>query len=170
LRDARVRQAFNYAVNKGAILSSVLFDLGTVVDSPCPAGMFGYGPVQAGGWPFNPIKAKQLLAEAGYPSGFEVTFFTPTGRYIQDFQVARAGARVLRERGGGFLAGRSPHDRGRRETEDPLSRGPTADLERRSLDLPLGAEMVRGHGQEPGRCLHYAHREVGRGLRDVEVT
>src|SRR5438034_8828908 len=34
LRDARVRQAFNYAVNKGAILSSVLFDLGTVVDSP----------------------------------------------------------------------------------------------------------------------------------------
>ena len=99
LRDARVRQAFNYAVNKGAILSSVLFDLGTVVDSPCPAGMFGYGPVQAGGWPFNPIKAKQLLAEAGYPSGFEVTFFTPTGRYIQDFQVAQAVAAQLRNVG-----------------------------------------------------------------------
>lgn len=99
LRDARVRQAFNYAINKQAILSSVLFGLGTVVDSPCPAGMFGYGPVQAGGWPFNPTKAKQLLAEAGYPSGFEVTFVTPTGRYIQDFQFAQAVAAQLRNVG-----------------------------------------------------------------------
>src|SRR5437773_12346351 len=38
------------------------------------------------------------------------------------------------------------------------------------MDLPLGAEVVRGHGKEPGRCIHYAHREVGRDLRDVEVT
>src|SRR5439155_26330476 len=38
------------------------------------------------------------------------------------------------------------------------------------MDLPLGAELVRGHGKQPGRCIHYAHREVERDLRDVEVT
>ena len=70
-----MRQAMNYAINKKAILSSILFDLGTVSVSPCPPMMFGGVPVQEGGWPYNPIKAKQLLAEAGYKDGFEVNFF-----------------------------------------------------------------------------------------------
>jgi len=96
LKDARVRQAMNYAINKKAILASVLFDLGTVSVSPCPPMMFGGTPVQEGGWPYNPIKAKQLLAEAGYKDGFEVNFFAPTGRYIQDFQFAQAIASQLR--------------------------------------------------------------------------
>ncbi|MBI3998941.1 MAG: ABC transporter substrate-binding protein [Armatimonadetes bacterium] len=95
-KDARVRQAMNYAINKKAILASILFDLGTVVDSPCVPAQFGYHKVQEGGYPFNPIKAKQLLAEAGYKDGFEFDFFAPTGRYIQDFQFAQAVAAQLR--------------------------------------------------------------------------
>jgi len=96
LKDVRVRQALNYAINKKAILASVLFDLGTVSVSPCPPMMFGGQAVQEGGWPYNPIKAKQLLAEAGYKDGFEINFFSPTGRYIQDFQFAQAVAAQLR--------------------------------------------------------------------------
>ncbi|MGQ0571642.1 MAG: ABC transporter substrate-binding protein [Armatimonadota bacterium] len=95
-KDVRVRQAMNYAINKKAILASVLFDLGTVSVSPCPPMMFGGVPMQEGGWPYNPIKAKQLLAEAGFKDGFEVNFFAPTGRYIQDFQFAQAVAAQLR--------------------------------------------------------------------------
>ncbi len=98
-KDARVRHAVNYAVNKKAILSSVLFGLGTIADSPCPSGMFGHSLVQAGGWPYNPIKAKQLLVEAGYAQGFEANFFAPTGRYIQDFQFAQAVAAQLQNVG-----------------------------------------------------------------------
>ncbi len=98
-KDVRVRQAVNYAINKRAILASVLFDLGTVVDSPCPSSLFGYVPMQAGGWPFDTAKAKKLLAEAGFPNGFEATFITPTGRYIQDFQFAQAIASQLRNVG-----------------------------------------------------------------------
>jgi peptide/nickel transport system substrate-binding protein len=98
-KDVRVRQAMNYAINKKALLSSILFDLGTVSVSPCPPMMFGGMPVQEGGWPYNPIKAKQLLAEAGYKDGFEVNFFTPTGRYIQDFQFAQAIAAQLQNVG-----------------------------------------------------------------------
>ena len=95
-KDVRVRRAMNYAVNKKAILASILFDLGTPVDAPCPSMMFGYNKVQEGGYPFNPTKAKQLLAEAGYKDGFEFNFFSPTGRYIQDFQVAQAVSAQLR--------------------------------------------------------------------------
>jgi peptide/nickel transport system substrate-binding protein len=99
LKDVRVRQAVNYAINKRAVLSSILFDLGTVAVSPCPPMMFGHQPVASGGWPYNPIKAKQLLEEAGYPNGFEVEFFAPTGRYIQDFQFAQAIAAQLQNVG-----------------------------------------------------------------------
>lgn len=95
-KDVRVRQAMNYAINKKALLTSILFDLGTVEASACPAMMFGHSPMQEGGWPYNPAKAKQLLAEAGYKDGFDVEFLAPTGRYIQDFQFAQGAAAQLR--------------------------------------------------------------------------
>jgi peptide/nickel transport system substrate-binding protein len=95
LKDAKVRQALNYAVNKKAIIQSILFGLGTILESPTTPFLFGYAKIEAGGWPFNPTKAKQLLAEAGFPRGFSVTFHTPTGRYIQDYQVAQGIAAQL---------------------------------------------------------------------------
>ncbi len=95
LKDVRVRQALNYAINKNAIIDSVLFGLGNVLQSPTTPFEFGYAQIQRGGWPFNPAKAKQLLAEAGYPNGFAVSLRTPTGRYIQDYQFAQAIAAQL---------------------------------------------------------------------------
>ena len=95
LKDARVRQAMNYAVNKDAIIHSVLFGLAHVLESPTTPALFGYTKLQAGGWPFNPTLAKKLLAEAGYPQGFQIDFRTPTGRYIQDYQFAQAVAAQL---------------------------------------------------------------------------
>lgn len=95
-KDVRVRQAMNYAVNKRALLKSVLFDLGTAIDSPCVSMVPGHAPVQPGGWPFDPGKARQLLKEAGYAEGFEVDFVAPTGRWIMDFQFAQAIAAQLR--------------------------------------------------------------------------
>jgi peptide/nickel transport system substrate-binding protein len=95
LKDVKVRQALNFAVNKKALISSILFGLGTILESPTTPFLFGYTKVQSGGWPFNPVKAKQLLAEAGFPNGFSVTFHSPTGRYIQDYQVAQGIAAQL---------------------------------------------------------------------------
>jgi peptide/nickel transport system substrate-binding protein len=63
-KDMRVQQAMHCAIDKQAILASILFDLGTVAVSACPLTMFGAIPVQDGGWPYKPAKAKQLLAEA----------------------------------------------------------------------------------------------------------
>jgi peptide/nickel transport system substrate-binding protein len=40
--------------------------------------------------PFDPARARALLAEAGYPNGFEVTLDCPNNRYINDEQICQA--------------------------------------------------------------------------------
>ncbi|MBC7090626.1 MAG: ABC transporter substrate-binding protein [Nitrososphaeria archaeon] len=88
LKDVRVRQALNYAVDKEALIKNVLFNLATLADSPVYPAFFGYSPQKV--YEYNPEKAKQLLAEAGYPNGFKLTLMVPTGRYIFDRQVGEA--------------------------------------------------------------------------------
>ncbi len=88
LANKRVRQALNYAVNKDAIVQILLQGYGRVVDSPLTPEYFAYKKV--GPYPYDPDKAKQLLAEAGYPNGFKLTLFTPHGRYLMDYRVAQA--------------------------------------------------------------------------------
>lgn len=67
--DVRVRQAMNYAVNKEAIIKAVLRGHGKPADSPLAPRVWGYTPVKS--YPYDPAKAKALLAEAGYPNGFK---------------------------------------------------------------------------------------------------
>lgn len=66
--DVRVRQALNYAVNKEDILMAGSLGEGYVADSPIAKGTWGYASV--GGYEYDPEKAKELLAEAGYADGF----------------------------------------------------------------------------------------------------
>lgn len=70
--DVRVRQAFNYAVNREAI--NELFLNGTFIPGKgvLPPGMLGYNP-EIKSYGYDPEKAKQLLKDAGYPDGINVT-------------------------------------------------------------------------------------------------
>jgi peptide/nickel transport system substrate-binding protein len=95
--DPRVRRALNYAVDKAAIIQSVLFGSADIMDAPMAPSLFGYCKV--GAYEFNPARAKQLLAEAGVKAGTRVSLLHPTGRYIQDREVAQAIAGYLREVG-----------------------------------------------------------------------
>jgi len=88
LADARVRQALNYAVDKKAIIDNILLGLGIEARAPLPPHFFGYAEMPP--YNYDPNKARQLLAEAGYPQGFKVVLLHPTGRYLQDKQVAEA--------------------------------------------------------------------------------
>jgi peptide/nickel transport system substrate-binding protein len=97
LSDVRVRQALNYAVDKRAIIDSVLFGAGDIMDAPMAPSLFGY--CQTGMYEFNQAKAKQLLAEAGVKSGTQVSLIHPTGRYVQDREATQAIAGYLREVG-----------------------------------------------------------------------
>ncbi|HWQ17604.1 MAG TPA: ABC transporter substrate-binding protein [Sulfolobales archaeon] len=88
LKDPRVRQALNYAIDKNAIVNNVLYGLGVVADSPVPPHFFGYAKMEA--YQYDPQKARKLLEEAGFPFDKELVFLHPTGRYLQDKQVAEA--------------------------------------------------------------------------------
>jgi peptide/nickel transport system substrate-binding protein len=97
LADPRVRRALNLAVNKNAIVDSILQGTGQVSTAPIVPAVFGH--TAAGPYEYNPTRARQLLAQAGYPNGFDVTFYHPTGRYPLDATVAEAVQAMLAEVG-----------------------------------------------------------------------
>ncbi|MDQ6685420.1 MAG: ABC transporter substrate-binding protein [Pseudomonadota bacterium] len=66
-----VRQALNLAVNKKAILDAVFQGAGQVAKNPIPPTLWGYND-RIVDYPYDPAKAKALLAQAGYPNGVEV--------------------------------------------------------------------------------------------------
>jgi oligopeptide transport system substrate-binding protein len=64
-----VRQALSCAIDRQAYIDKVRGGVGKVTTSWIPPGMPGYDATLGTEWAFNPTKAKQLLAEAGYPDG-----------------------------------------------------------------------------------------------------
>ena len=95
--NPKVRQAMNYAVNKEAIINTILAGVGYPSTAPVVPAVFGHTKV--GPYEYNPAKARQLLAEAGYPNGFRAVFHHPTGRYLMDSTIAEAIQSMLREVG-----------------------------------------------------------------------
>ncbi len=70
--DIRVRQALNYAVDADAIIENLLAGIGSRIASPIGPGYLGYNP-NVTPYPYDPQRARDLLAAAGYPDGFETT-------------------------------------------------------------------------------------------------
>ncbi len=68
LDDPRVRQAFNYAIDRRSIMREIYQDQYLPGVGILPPGTYGYNPKLAG-YPYDPKKAAELLAEAGYPGG-----------------------------------------------------------------------------------------------------
>jgi peptide/nickel transport system substrate-binding protein len=75
LADIRVRQAINYALNRKVLTSAFLGKNGTPTDQF--AGADGFNPRYANYYPYNPAKAKSLLAAAGYANGVTIDALTP---------------------------------------------------------------------------------------------
>lgn len=96
VEDPLVRQALNYAVDRQSIIERVLFDAADPVDAPMDESLFGHCSV--GEWPYDPDRARELLAEAG-AEDLELRFIAPTGRYVQDSEVAQAVSGFLEEVG-----------------------------------------------------------------------
>lgn len=72
--DVKVRKAFNHAVNKQAIIDAFYGGLAEPAKNPVPPSLWGYND-EIEPYEYNPEKAKELLAEAGYPDGFETTLW-----------------------------------------------------------------------------------------------
>ena len=72
LGKVEVRQAINYAIDSDAMLQAVAQGHGTVTGQIFPETSPGYDTALDEAYPFDPDKAKELLADAGYPDGFEL--------------------------------------------------------------------------------------------------
>ena len=96
--DPRVRQALNHAIDVDAIINSLYLGHATRLATVFDTGSLGYNPDLAP-LEYDPEKAKQLLAEAGYPDGFETTFNAFTGSIADHSQAAQAITDYLRNVG-----------------------------------------------------------------------
>ncbi|MEM7124754.1 MAG: ABC transporter substrate-binding protein [Chloroflexota bacterium] len=74
--DKLVRQAVNYAVDKEGLAQSILQGSAKVATQPMPAANWSFSD-EIAGYPYDPEKAKELLAEAGYPDGFKTNMIIP---------------------------------------------------------------------------------------------
>ena len=94
-KDKRVRQAFFQAIDEDAIVKNIM--RGAAVQSAVmfPPQVKGYAPEFAKRLPYDPEASKKLLAEAGYPQGFEVKLNCPNDRYVNDAAICQAVAANL---------------------------------------------------------------------------
>lgn len=74
VHDRRVRQAIAHAIDRESIVKNIMGG-GSVLHLPCYTTQFGCKAEDAPKYDFDPAKAKALLAEAGYPDGFEIDFY-----------------------------------------------------------------------------------------------
>lgn len=89
LKDKRVREAFSLAIDRQAIVDRVLGGLGFPTGQLTPKGFGGYNdmiPIQKP----DVARAKKLLAEAGYLSGFQMTIHCTNDRYVEDANICQA--------------------------------------------------------------------------------
>ena len=98
LKDVRVRQAINYALNRDALLKNVAMGAGTVTSQVFGPESGSFLPELESRYAYDPAKAKQLLSEAGYASGFDLTLPLPPGietllNYVKQ-QLGDVGIRV----------------------------------------------------------------------------
>ncbi len=81
LKSKLVRQAISYAVSKKVIDNATAGGYGTLIGSDSVPGDPYFLPKLANLYPYDPAKAKKLLAEAGYPHGFSLTLVLPPYSY-----------------------------------------------------------------------------------------
>ena len=94
LQDLRVRKAISMAIDRKTITARIMDGMATPAYQFMPDGMFGALP-KAEEIKYDPEGAKKLLAEAGYPNGFELAVSSTNDRYINDAQISQAVAQYL---------------------------------------------------------------------------
>ncbi len=94
LQDPRVRQAMSYAIDRQLLIDAVLNGYGTPLATIFRPDMAGYTP-DFKPYPYDPERAKELLAEAGYPDGFDIRFMTSDGIVNKGVEVAEALGAML---------------------------------------------------------------------------
>jgi peptide/nickel transport system substrate-binding protein len=91
LADQRVRQALNYAIDREAIIEQLFEGYGRPSATVVSAQAFGFDP-SVEPYPYDPEKARELLAEAGYGDGLSIEFDYFTGSVADHYSLSQAVA------------------------------------------------------------------------------
>ena len=94
-----VRQAVSYSIDAPAIVKNIFDGLGYPTSGPVGARVIGADP-KSKRYPYDPGKAKELLARAGYANGCDVQLYYSAGRYPKDKEVCQVVAAQMVK--GGF--------------------------------------------------------------------
>jgi len=94
-----VRQAANYSVDAPSIVRNIFEGIGYPCNGPVGANVLGADP-KLNRYPYDPQKAKALLAKAGYPNGCDIQLYYSAGRYPKDREVCQVVAAQMVK--GGF--------------------------------------------------------------------
>jgi peptide/nickel transport system substrate-binding protein len=87
-RDVRLRQAANLAINREDLIRYATKGNGVIVPALLAVNSFGYDPDLAP-YAFEPVKARALLREAGYPDGLAVTLIAPSALEVQAIVIGK---------------------------------------------------------------------------------
>jgi peptide/nickel transport system substrate-binding protein len=89
-KDIRVRQALNLAVDRGAIQRTIMRGLSIPTTLMVAPGVNGHMPEFDKATAADINTARKLLADAGYPNGFEFQLNCPNNRYVNDEEICQA--------------------------------------------------------------------------------
>lgn len=95
LDNLKLRQAIAYAIDRNALVNAVAEGMAVVADGLVPTNMMDLPKVA---YPYDPAKAKQLLAEAG-AQGITLKLWAPQGRYLKDKEMGEAIQEMLKQVG-----------------------------------------------------------------------
>ncbi len=99
LEDARVRQALNYGSDRFGIIAAIFAGQAEPLPGFVIEGNLGYDAATMEPFPYDPERALELLSEAGYPDGFEISMGCPADGYVNINEVCLALQRTLAEIG-----------------------------------------------------------------------
>ncbi|WP_078380072.1 ABC transporter substrate-binding protein [Sutcliffiella halmapala] len=97
--DPKVREAIDLAIDKQVILDNLMEGSGTVTRTRVTPGNTGANEDLYGTSLYDPEKAKDLLKEAGYENGLQLTLSAPSGRYLKDKESVELMQAMLAEVG-----------------------------------------------------------------------
>ncbi|BCS87574.1 ABC transporter substrate-binding protein [Pseudodesulfovibrio sediminis] len=88
LADPKVRLAMAYAYDNNGVVEKIMKGFATAAGQMSPKGYVGYSEKLAPRYDVE--KAKALMAESGFPNGFEATMIAPNNRYVNDEKISEA--------------------------------------------------------------------------------
>jgi peptide/nickel transport system substrate-binding protein len=165
--DKRVRQAFHLAVDKADVVELTLFGQGVETISPIPPSHPYYGKGIAVP-KADPVAAKKLLAEAGYPQGVKVTIVAPVGRPVRE-RLAVTLQQLAKPGGFDLQVQRVPFSNFAAEVSGKAPLYIDGFFGRPTIDTSIYA-FLRSKGSWNDRLWHYSNAAVDRSLDAARLS